>query len=109
MPSLAFLVAATTTDALANRKFAVVPASGAILNLWATCITVTDTWGISIGDRDIAVDGSIMNIETGVVDVFDVARDQLIFNEVIGGGQLFLPVTVTTNARFLIHLRYLTA
>lgn len=107
MPSLHFLVAATTTDALANRKFAVVPQAGAIINMWATCITVTDTFGLSIGDRDIMVDGSIMNIETGVVDVTAVNRDQLIFNEVISGGQLFLPVTVTTNARFLIHLRYL--
>lgn len=106
MPSLRFRVSATTTDALANRKFSVVPARGAIINLWGAAVTATDTWGISIGDRDIAVNGSAINIEVSA-DVIDTDRDQMVFNELIGGGQLFLPVTVTTEAQFLIHLRYL--
>ena len=106
MPSLRFNVSATTTDALANRKFAVVPAGGAILNVWAATVTVTDTFGLSIGDRDIMVNGSLMNIESSA-DVVDTDRDQLIFNELVRGGQLFLPVTLTTQAQFLIHLRYL--
>lgn len=106
MPSLRFYVSATTTDALANRKFAVVPARGCILNLWAACVTKTDTFGLSIGDRDIMVNGSNMNIEASA-DVIDNDRDQLIFNEPVGAGQLFLPVTVTTEAQFLIHLMYL--
>ena len=106
MPTLSFRTAATTTDALANRKFAVVPQGGAILNAWASCVTITDTMGLSIGDRDICVNGSLVNIEvsTGVVDI---ARDQVIMNEVIPGGQLFLPVTVTTAMNWIIHLRYL--
>jgi len=106
MPSLRFRVSATTTDALANRKFSVVPAVGAILNLWGAGVTGTDSFGISIGDRDIMVDGSLLSIEVSA-DVIDVERDQLVFNEVIAGGQLFLPVTVTTEAQFLLHLRYL--
>jgi len=106
MPSLRFRVSATTTDALANRKFSVVPAAGAILNIWVAGVTGTDSFGISIGDRDIMVDGSLISIEISA-DVIDVSRDQVVFNEVIGGGQLFLPVTVTTEAQFLIHLRYL--
>lgn len=105
MPSLRFRVSATTSDALANRKFSVVPALGAILNLWAACVTTTDTFGVSIGDRDIMVNGSLMNIEAAA-DVIDNDRDQLVFNELIGGGQLFLPATVTTEAQFLLHLRY---
>ena len=52
------------------------------------------------------VDGSLISIEISA-DVIDTSRDQVVFNEVIGGGQLFLPVTVTTEAQFLIHLRYL--
>jgi len=106
MPSLRFRVSATTPDALANRKFSVVPSDGAILNLWVAGVTGTDTFGISIGDRDIMVDGSLISIEISA-DVIDASRDQQVFNEVIGGGQLFLPVTVTTEAQFLIHLRYL--
>lgn len=106
MPSLRFIVAATTTDAMANRKFNVIPAGGAILNLWASGVTVTDTFGVSVGDRDIMVDGSSISIEVSA-DVVDVERDQLVFNETVEGGQIFLPVTVTTAAQFLIHLRYL--
>lgn len=105
MPSLRF-DSATNTDALSNRKFSVVPAGGAILNLWASGATAADTFGISIGDRDIMVTGSEMNIE-GAVDVVDVQRDQLVFNELIGGGQLFLPLTATAEEQFLMHLRYL--
>ncbi len=106
MPSLRFNVSATTTDALANRKFAVVPAGGAVLNLWASTVTVTDTFGLSIGDRDIIVNGALMNLEAAA-DVVDVARDQLVFNEIVSGGQLFLPVTLTTQSQFLIVLKYL--
>jgi hypothetical protein len=105
MPALRFRVSATTTDAMANRKFNVLPAVGTIMNLWASCVTATDTFGLSIGDRDILVNGSSMNIEASA-DVVDTDRDQLVFNELCGGGQLFLPVTVTTEAQFLIILRY---
>jgi len=106
MPSLRFIVAATTEDAMANRKFNVIPADGAVLNLWAAGVTVTDTFGLSVGDRDIMVNGSSLSIEASA-DVIDVDRDQLVFNEIVEGGQIFLPVTVTTAAQFLIHLRYL--
>ena len=106
MPALRFIVPDTTTDAMSNRKFNVIPAGGAILNLWAAGVTVTDTFGISVGDRDLVVDGSNMNvvISAGVVDI---DRDQVLFNEEVDGGQIFLPVTVTTDGNFLIHLRYI--
>lgn len=106
MPSLRFRVSSTTTDALANRKFAVVPGPGAILNVWASSVTTTDTFGLSVGDKEIMVNGSLMNVESAA-DVIDSDRDHLVINEVIPGGQMFLPVTVTTEAQFLIHLRYL--
>jgi len=105
MPGLRF-ASATSTDALSTRKFSVVPVGGAVLNLWASGATASDSWGVSIGDRDIFVNGSEVNIEIAV-DVVDVQRDQLVFNELIGGGQLFLPVTATAEIQFLINLRYL--
>ncbi len=105
MPSLRFGTA-TSTDALANRKFAIVPPGGAIINMWAASVTNGDTFGLSIGDRDIIVNGAEMNIEVSA-DVIDIQRDQVVFNEVVGPGQLFLPVTVTTEAQFQIHIRYL--
>jgi len=106
MPSLRFIVPATTTDAMANRKFNVIPAGGAVLNVWATSVTVTDTWGISVGDRDIVVGGSVANV-TSAAGVVDVDRDGVVFNEVVEGGQIFLPATLTTDMNFLITLRYL--
>lgn len=105
MPTLRFRQAATSTDALANRKFAVIPAVGAILNLWASCVTASDTFGLSVGDRDIMVNGSVTNIEASTT-VVDIDRDQLVINELVGGGQLFMPITVTTAMNVLIHLRY---
>ena len=106
MPSLRFIVPATTTDAMANRKFNIIPAGGAILNVWATSVTVTDTWGLSVGDRDVVVNGSVANV-TSAAGVCDVERDQVIFNEEVDPGQIFLPATLTTDMNFLIHLRYL--
>lgn len=105
MPALAFRVASTTSDALNNRKFSVVPVGGAVLSLWGSCVTKSDSFGISVGDRDIMVDGSIMNIEASA-DVVDTDRDQRLFEEPVEGGQLFMPVTVTTEAQFLLNLTY---
>ncbi len=105
MPSLRF-ASATNADALSNRKFSVVPVRGAVLNLWGSGATAADSFGLSIGDRDIMVVGSEVNIEISA-DVVDVSRDQLVFNELVNGGQLFLPVTATAEEQFLIALRYL--
>ncbi len=105
MPSLRF-DSATNADALSNLKFSVVPIGGAVLNLFAACATAADTFGLSIGDRDLMVVGSELNIEISA-DVVDVARDQLLFNELVSGGQLFLPTTSTTEIQVLLNLRYL--
>lgn len=105
MPSIRFGTA-TTTDALANRKFNVIPQNGAIVNVWGSSVTNGDTFGFSIGDKDIVVNGTELNIEVSA-DVIDMSRDQLVIDEVVGPGQLYMPVTVTTEAQFLIHIRYL--
>lgn len=105
MPTVRFGTA-TSTDAMANRKFNIIPPKGAILNMWCSSVTNGDTFGLSIGDRDIIVNGTELNIEVSG-DVIDCSRDQMVFNEFVGPGQLFLPVTVTTEAQFLLHIRYL--
>lgn len=105
MPSLRFRTAATTTDALANRRYNVIPPGGAIINMFATCVTATDTMSFSIGDR-VVIDTSVVNIESSTT-VVDTDRDQLLFNEVSGPGQMFLPITVTTAMNILILLRFL--
>lgn len=101
MPTLKFRTAATIADTLASKQFRDVPAGGAVLNVWLSTVTITDTWGLSIGPRIIAINGSVANIEasTGVVDT---ARDQVVFNELVPQGTLQMPMTVTTAMNALI-------
>lgn len=106
MPTIRQAATATSSDILSNVKFSVVPARGAILNLWGSSATNGDTFGLSIGDRDLIVNGTELNVEASA-DVIDTDRDQLLFNELVGTGQLFLPVTITTEIQFMLHLRYL--
>lgn len=107
MPTIRTAVTAATTDALSNVKFADIPASGALINVWASSATNGDTFGLSIGDRDIVVQGTELNVEASA-DVIDTDRDQVVFNEAVPGGHLYLPVgAVTAEAQFLIHIRYL--
>lgn len=103
-PTIRGRATATTEDALANVKFADIPASGAIVNGWFRGATETDKLGLSIGDRDLMV-ASQPNVSA---DSINVNEDQMIFNEVVGGGHLYLPVTaVTTEVEWQIHIRYL--
>jgi len=106
MPSIKPAGGATSTDALSNLKFSVVPLGGAVLNFWASGATAADTVGLSIGARDMLVAGSEVNIETSA-DRIDVSVDQLLFNEPVEAGQLFLPVVATAEVQFLISLLYL--
>jgi len=106
MPTIRFATA-TDTDALSNLKFATVPVGGAILNVWVSSVTNGDNWGISLGDRDLVVNGTECNIEISA-DVIDIQRDQMVFDEVLlSGGQLFFPATVTTELQAILALRYL--
>lgn len=105
MPAIRLRVAATTGNALSTQKFRIVPPMGALLSLWAAGVTATDNYGLAIGNQDIVVQGTTVNIEASA-DVIDVDRDQVVFQEQIPGGELFMPVTVTTEAQFLIALRY---
>lgn len=106
MPSIRRRVTATNADALSNIKFADVPQPGAVINLWAAGVTATDDIGLSVGSTDFLVAGTDINIEISA-DVIDVNRDQLLFNEVIPAGHIFVPVTVTTEMQFLLTLAYL--
>lgn len=105
MPSIRQRVAATTANALSTQKFRIVPPVGALLSLWIAGVTATDNYGLAIGNQDIVVQGTTVNIEASA-DVIDIDRDQIVFQEPIPGGELFMPVTVTTEAQFLIALRY---
>lgn len=99
-------VTTSTADDLANRQFNVVPPGGAIVNMFIAGVTSGDTFGFSSGDRQIVVNGSEMNIEISA-DVVDIQRDQVVFDELVLPGQLFLPITLTTEVQYLLHIAYL--
>lgn len=105
MPTIKFQATASADDALSGRKFKTIPETGAILNLWATGDDEGDSVGLSIGDREIMVE-SPCNLETQSGTV-KINEDQLIFNEIVGGGELFMPLSVTTAMDVLLHIRYL--
>lgn len=99
------LISASNSDALSNVKFADIGGRGAILNLWAAGDDAGDTIGLSVGDRDIIVPSEV-NIEV-TADVIDVQRDQLLFDEVVPPGHIFLPIVATAEVQFLLTIRYL--
>jgi len=106
MPTIRPGGSATSTDALSNLKFSVVPLGGAVLNFWASGATAADSIGLSIGARDLLVAASECNIEASA-DRVSVDTDQMLFNEPVEAGQLFAPIVATAEVQFLISLLYL--
>ncbi len=107
MPLIRAIIAATSDDALNAFQNNVIPQGGAILNMWGSAVTKTDAIGLLIGTRQLIPTGTNMNIESSA-DVIDTDRDQLLFNEIVEAGKLFLPVTaITTELQILIHWRAL--
>ena len=104
MPSIK-TISATSADTFSNLKFADIPSSGAIINMWAAGDDAGDTVALSVGDRDLLV-ASECNIEQAP-DEIDLQKDQLLFNEVVGGGHIFVPVVATAEIQILVSIRYL--
>jgi len=96
----------TNSDLFSNLKFADIPPRGALLNMYVSCVTNGDTFGISVGDRDLIANGTEPNIEESA-DVINTDRDQVLFNEPVGGGHIFVPVTVTTEINVMLAIRFL--
>ena len=104
MPAIKRVNVATTTDALANRKFKVIPPRGALISLFAAGVTAGDTLSLSVGNQEVVVDAE-PNIEASA-DVVDTDRDAILVNERVPGGELFLPITATTAVNFLLLIDY---
>jgi hypothetical protein len=102
MASRRLLVSATTTDALQNELIKDVDIPS-IVNFWASTVTVTDTVGLQLDKTTIMAPGTA-NVSAAALGMIDVARDQLIFNSVVGVGRLRAAVTVTTSMIILISV-----
>ena len=102
MATIKKIVSATTTDALANdQQFATIGPS--VINMWAAGVAKTDTVQLFMGTTAL-MNPCNPNIEASA-DVCDTDRDQLLYNEVVAGGKLSLPVTVTTETQILISIK----
>ena len=100
MSARRLLVAATTADALADEDIRSVLV-GSVVSLWAGCVTLTDTIGLRL-NRTIILDDSICNIRAAAISLINISEDGLVFNHIVGKGELRVPVTVTTSLIFHI-------
>jgi len=106
MPSIKPPGGGTSADALNNLKFSKIPDGGGLVNGWITGATAADSFGFSNDSREFIVQGSECNIELSA-DNITIDRDQLIFDELLLPGQMFLPVVATAEVQFLIHIQNL--
>lgn len=104
MPSVKRVNVATTTNAMNGLKFEDIPPGGALLSLYASAVTAGDTIGLSVGSEDFLVDAE-PNLEASA-DVVDTDRDQILVQEPVPEGKIFMPITATTAVNFLLVLEY---
>jgi len=105
MASLRILNSAVTTDAISTRNIRLID-QVSVVNMWASCVTVTDEIGLTLGSITL-MDPSTMNIRAAAVGLVLTEADQLIFNLVVGpdAGDLAIPIpTLTTSCIFLLSV-----
>jgi len=100
MPTIKVSNQATSANCLTGLKF-VKLTRPSLISLYASSVTVSDSVGFSLQDREV-LNAANVNIESSA-DVVDINRDQVLFAEPGDPGEeLFMPVTATTAVNFLI-------
>jgi len=105
MASLRILVSAVNTDVIATRNIRLID-EVSVVNLWATCVTVTDEIGLNLGSQTL-MDPTTMNIRAAAIGIVDTSDSQLVFNLIVvpNAGDLAIPVpTLTTSLIFLLSV-----
>ncbi len=100
MSARRLLIAGTTNDAISDQDIRTVEVPS-LVSLYASCVTLTDNVGLRL-DKTIIMDDGIVNIRAAAISVVLMDQDGLVFESVVGPGQLRVPVAVTTSA--IIHL-----
>jgi hypothetical protein len=96
-------VAAVTNDALATEEIRRVEVPS-FVDMWASCDDAGDQCGLLLNKTEIMPSGDV-NVEIAA-DVIDTSRDQCVFNEFVGAGQLRVPVpVVTAELQFILSVR----
>jgi len=99
MGSRRIAVAAVTGDALSEEDIRLVEVLSRV-SLYVSSVTNGDTLGLRL-NKTIIMDEGEVNTVAG--DVIDASADQMVFDTVVGPGQLKVPVnTLTTELQFLI-------
>lgn len=94
-------VAAVTADALSDEDIRLVEVPS-IVNLMVSSVTNGDLCGLRL-NKTIIMDNGEVNTIAG--DIIDADMDRMVFNSVVGPGQLKIPVpTLTTELQFLISV-----
>jgi len=102
MASVRRLVSAVTADDLATLDIRKVEVLSRV-SLWASCVTVTDTIGVSIGKIEITPQGT-MNIRAAAVGLVLASDDGLLFESLVGPGVGDLKIIVSTLTTSLIYI-----
>jgi len=98
MAARRLLIAATTNDAISDQDIRTVEVPS-LVSLYASCVTLTDNIGLRL-DKTIIMDDGICNIRAAAISVVLMDQDGLVFESVVGPGQLRIPFTVTTSGIF---------
>jgi len=94
-------IGATTADALSDEDIRIVE-QPSVLNFSVSSVTNGDLVGVRL-NKTIIMDDSECNTIAG--DIIDADMDRMIFNSVVGLGQLKVPVSaLTTELQFLISV-----
>lgn len=100
MPSIKLSNQTTSANSLTGLKFSKLTRPS-LITLYAAGVTVTDTIGLSLSDREV-LNGANPNLESSA-DVVDVSRDLILAAEPGDAGEeLFMPVVVSTATNFLL-------
>lgn len=95
-------VAAAINDAISTDEIRRVEVPSTV-NLYASSATNGDTIGLLLNKTEIMATDEC-NVEAAA-DVIDTGRDQLVFDSVVGEGQLRVPIgAVTTELQFLLSV-----
>lgn len=100
------LVSAVTEDDLATLTIRRLTASLYRVKLWASCVTVTDTIGMAVGDVEILPSGT-MNVRAAALGLVHASDDQLLFDMLVGNraGDLRLFIrTLTTSLIYILSV-----
>ena len=99
MPSIRINNQASSANALQGLQFEELDGP-ALLSLYASSVTATDTVGLSVSGEQLLVDAT-PNLEVSA-DVVDTNRDAILVREPVPAGKLFMPVAATTAVNFLL-------